>query len=99
MLHCTAIALDSFVIFSSVFIDISKVIVSIAVAWIDLYRLFVPLNCTLYIIPCFEDNSIVIVGTVVGWVELYTLLIILASLVIFFYLTIANSHNVVDFIV
>ena len=74
-----------------IFIDVSQVIVSVAVAWIDSYCFFVPLDGFGGSVGGFVNNSYIVIGAKVVRVVIDTHLIVLEGVVIVFHFVIGDS--------
>lgn len=78
------------------FVDVTKVIVSIAVPWIDFCRFYVPLYGFFFVPFGFVDNSKVVICTVVRRLQFYAFLVMKDRLLIIFYFVIGDGKRVVE---
>lgn len=77
------------------FVDVTKVVVSITVPRIDFCRFYVPFDGFFFVPFGFVDNSKVVIRAVVRRLQFYAFLVVENRLLIIFYLVIGDGKRVV----
>ena len=91
MLYCSFIVFDRLFVIFLILINISQVVICVAVTRIDLNGLFIPLYSLFNIVLSLVNDGSIIVRSVVLWVCLNSLSIIANSLHILFHIIICYS--------
>ena len=81
-----------------VFVDISQVVVGIAVARIGHNSFLVPLNSLIYFIFPFVNDCCIVVGTIIFWIVLDALLVVFKSCFVLFQVIVGDPHRVINLV-
>lgn len=92
MLYCLFIAFDSFFVIELILIDITEVIIGIAISRVDFYGFLIPFNALINFIELLIDNGSVIIGRMILRIALNTFAVILKRLNIVTHIIICDPH-------
>jgi len=96
VLNTLFVALDCLLIVPLVLVDVSEVIIGIAIPGVDLDGFFVPIYSLLSFAHAFVYNCNVVVSRVVLGVGSYAFLVVTECLIVLSFLIIGNSCGVVQ---